>query len=384
MERTHGAVRGRLMQAIGMMVVLAAGDPIRDSDLNALDMFVTSVPRANEHRPPDWEKMRDLLLECMRTIRELRHKFHDRVADCLTGLRPHAGAPILTDSLLSEPIVFEFPPNGKKNGRPHLPSSRPFLIQSARMRDDVWRKIEYVAPKDDVPVLFLGETGTGKTEAAKVLVAKSPRKDKAYLHKNCAAIPEALLENELFGHEKGAYTGAATTEKGALEVADGGTLFLDEIGEMSPALQAKLLNVLQHGAEYTPIGSHEPKQCNVRFIFATHQDLRKLIEAGKFREDLFHRINRFPVRMPSLHERADMPHLTLAVLHRLSPEAVIHESCGKLLLASRLNGNIRELEGLLEKALFLADMEKKPDNRLELTREVMLRVLQEEGVQFAA
>src|ERR1700741_3297906 len=170
------------------------------------------------------------------------------------------------------------------------------------------RLIRQVAPYDST-VLILGESGTGKDIGARAIHALSPRRQRPFVAVNCGAIPAELLESELFGHEKGSFTGAITTRKGRFEIAEGGTLFLDEIGDMSLPMQVKLLRVLQERA-FERVGNHAPIRCNVRIIAATHRNLEDSISRGAFREDLFYRLNVFPIEMPALRTRIeDLPML---------------------------------------------------------------------------
>jgi Nif-specific regulatory protein len=214
-----------------------------------------------------------------------------------------------------------------------------------------------VAPHD-TPVLILGESGTGKELVARALHAQSPRASRPFVAINCAALTETLLESELFGHEKGSFTGAVAQKKGKLEVADGGTVFLDEAGEMAPSLQAKLLRVLQQ-REFERVGGTKTLKLDVRLIAATNRDLAAEVRSGAFREDLYHRLNVVAIRVPPLRERAaDIPPLARHFLERaaarcsrrvagLSPEA---ERC---LLSYSWPGNIRELENAIERAVVL-------------------------------
>ena len=165
------------------------------------------------------------------------------------------------------------------------------------------RLIGQVAPYDST-VLILGESGTGKEIAARAIHAASPRRQRPFVAVNCGAIPAELLESELFGHEKGSFTGAITTRKGRFEIAEGGTLFLDEIGDMSLPMQVKLLRVLQERV-YERVGSNVSSQCDVRIIAATHRNLEESIVRGNFRGDLFYRLNVFPIEMPTLATRID-------------------------------------------------------------------------------
>jgi sigma-54 specific flagellar transcriptional regulator A len=202
-------------------------------------------------------------------------------------------------------------------------------------------------------VLILGESGTGKEVAARAIHDLSPRRQRPFIAVNCGAIPADLLESELFGHEKGAFTGAVTARKGRFEIAEGGTLFLDEIGDMSPTMQVKLLRVLQE-REFERVGNHVPIRCNVRIIAATHRNLEQAIECGAFREDLFHRINVFPLEMPALRARIE----DLPLLVRDFSAHNIAEGRGHVQLAPRAlealarhrwPGNVRELANLIER-----------------------------------
>ena len=178
------------------------------------------------------------------------------------------------------------------------------------------RLIGQVAPYDST-VLILGESGTGKEIAARAIHASSPRRQRPFVAVNCGAIPAELLESELFGHEKGSFTGAITSRKGRFEIAEGGTLFLDEIGDMSLPMQVKLLRVLQERI-YERVGSNSSAECDVRIIAATHRNLEESIVRGNFRGDLFYRLNVFPIEMPALSERLeDLPAAAIAYVRRV-------------------------------------------------------------------
>jgi two-component system, NtrC family, response regulator PilR len=205
-------------------------------------------------------------------------------------------------------------------------------------------------------VLVTGETGTGKELAARALHHNSPRRANRFVALNCSAIPETLLEAELFGHVRGAFTGAVGNRQGRLEQAHRGTLFLDEVGTMSPALQAKLLRVLQE-REFERVGDSHTVKIDVRVIAATHSDLMKMVAEGTFREDLFYRLNVIPIRMPSLRERReDIPLLVQHFLDRLSAEAgrppvTVSQDVMRRLMAHPWPGNVRQLENAVERAL---------------------------------
>ncbi|ADD69332.1 putative two component, sigma54 specific, transcriptional regulator, Fis family [Denitrovibrio acetiphilus DSM 12809] len=205
---------------------------------------------------------------------------------------------------------------------------------------------------NSIPVLILGETGTGKDMVGKAIHKFSNRSDKPYVAINCSSIPRDLLEAELFGYKKGAFTGAASDHMGKVELADNGILFLDEIGDMHPDLQAKLLRLLQEGSFY-PVGGNELKTVNVRFIAATHQNIQQLVKRKEFREDLFFRLSGYTINIPPLRERID--DIEPLVIHFIQKyaEKPIHiapESIEKL-QQYRYPGNVRELENIMRRAL---------------------------------
>jgi len=224
----------------------------------------------------------------------------------------------------------------------------------ARLRET----IELAAPTN-ATVLVVGESGTGKELVARAVHQRSPRRDQPFVQVNCAAIPEELIESELFGHEKGSFTGAVRKQTGKFVAADGGTIFLDEVGDMSARTQAKVLRVLESG-DVEPVGADKVVRVNVRVVAATNRDLEEEIRQGRFREDLFYRLNVVPIRTPPLRERID--DLPLLVEHfarrfceannyrprRFSPEAI------DLLRSQPWKGNVRELRNLVERLLILS------------------------------
>ena len=210
-------------------------------------------------------------------------------------------------------------------------------------------------------VLVAGETGTGKELVARAIHDGSPRRSQRFLAINCSAIPETLLEAELFGHVRGAFTGAVANRPGRIEQANRGTLFLDEVGTMSPALQSKLLRVLQ-SREFERVGDSQTVKVDVRVIAATNADLRRMVDEGTFREDLYYRLNVIPVRVPALRERrADVPLLAQHFLDRLAREATpargrvtVAQDAQQALMAFEWPGNVRQLENVMERTFALS------------------------------
>jgi transcriptional regulator with PAS, ATPase and Fis domain len=232
----------------------------------------------------------------------------------------------------------------------------PLVGNSPKMRQ-IHSLINKVADSNST-ILITGESGTGKELAARAIHELSPRRDQPFVPVNCGAIPEELLESELFGHVRGAFTGAVNSRQGRFQLANGGTLFLDEIGEMSPKLQVKLLRVLQE-RQFEPVGSDRAVQVDVRVVAATNRDLHVAVREGKFREDLFYRLNVLPVHLSALREREG--DITLLVKHflalhglrkakrvaRVEPEAMV------ALEKYRWPGNVREVENLVERLIVL-------------------------------
>ncbi|MHC4079005.1 MAG: sigma-54-dependent transcriptional regulator [Planctomycetota bacterium] len=232
------------------------------------------------------------------------------------------------------------------------------IIGSSRQMQEVYNLIERVAPTHST-VLIRGESGTGKELIARAIHFNSLRRSERFVAVDCGALSETILESEMFGHVKGAFTGAVTSRKGFFETADGGTLFLDEVGNISLAVQTRLLRVLQE-REFKPVGASEIVKTDIRLIAATNKDLEKLVAKGEFREELYYRLNIVPIVVPPLRERQeDVPELAMHFLkkHRSgtgSQAAMIDQAAMDLLMQYSWPGNVRELENAVQRAMVLA------------------------------
>ncbi len=235
------------------------------------------------------------------------------------------------------------------------------IVGQSRQMKEVFAKIQRAAPVDST-VLILGESGTGKELVAQALHHNSPRKKGPFVAVNCAAVPATLVESELFGHVRGAFTGATDRRIGRFEQADGGTLFIDEVGEFELGLQAKLLRVLE-SLTLTPVGGHEDKRVNVRVLAATSRDIARMLRESKFREDLFYRLNVVTIQLPALRERPDdIPILVEHFIKEIAeqkqtPPKRIDPAVMRRFLAYRWPGNVRELRNTLESMMVLAEGE---------------------------
>jgi DNA-binding NtrC family response regulator len=225
------------------------------------------------------------------------------------------------------------------------------IVGQSPAMQEVFRLIERAGPTDK-SILIQGESGTGKELVAKALQRASARAERPMVTINCAALPEALLESELFGHEKGSFTGAVATKQGLFEVADGGTLFIDEIGELAGPLQAKLLRVLEDGS-MRRVGSLKERRVDVRLLAASNRDMAKEVAEGRFREDLYYRINVMSLEVPPLRQReGDVP---LLVKHFLGEDWTVDPDAMQAISAYRWPGNVRQLANALERAQIMAD-----------------------------
>ena len=259
---------------------------------------------------------------------------------------------------------------------PAAPAAQSFgeFVGTSRHMREVYELLQRAAPSN-ATVLLRGESGTGKELAARALHASSPRRDRPFVRIHCGALPDALLESELFGYEKGAFTGAVARKPGRIELADGGTAFLDEIGDITPAMQVKLLRVLQDKS-FERLGGNETVKVDVRFVAATHRPLEELVATGEFREDLFYRLNVVPVWLPPLRARPeDIPVLVQHFLKDRGasngrPDMRLQDDALALLSAEPWKGNVRQLENFVERLVVLSPSSEitADDVRRELQR----------------
>ena len=264
--------------------------------------------------------------------------------------------PVEIDDLFA--LVRSTVAGGEKGGAFEVPGGPVIVGRHPRMRAAL-RLLEKVAPTEST-VLLTGESGTGKELFARALHALSSRPDGPFVAVNCAAIPEGLLESELFGHEKGAFTGAHRRRRGRFEQASGGTLLLDEVGELTPAVQGKVLRVLEE-RRFERVGGADTLTTDARLVAATNRDLEAMVGAGDFRSDLFYRLDVFPIELPPLRDRpSDLPALAQHLLERLAERhggvpLRLEDDAAELLAAQEWPGNVRQLANLLERAVILSE-----------------------------
>ena len=265
-----------------------------------------------------------------------------------------APTPALLDAMLVQLIAARPSPPG-----PSWRRKSDMIMGSSRQAQQLFHSLDQLAPAQ-TPVLISGESGVGKELVARALHFSGPRAAHPFIAINCAAIPEQLFESELFGHQRGAFTGAIAAHVGAIEAAHDGTLFLDEIGELPPSMQTKLLRVLET-SEVQRVGSTELKKVNFRLVSATNRDLEQEVSAGRFREDLFYRIHVYPLHVSPLRERPeDIPaivthHLSAIARRENRPSLRLTAGALERLLAYRWPGNVRELVNILERAVVMAN-----------------------------
>ena len=360
------SVSPRELKSWGESTITANGKNIFNGyDFKKLRMENRWIATLSDH----FNQQSALLTEIIFKEESFQFMFFNEVADRYTKV--HTG--VINQfqkslQLIIEKIIYGKEPIVPQVAAPSLPVSKLSLplpepdfngiIGSSPLLKNVFSKIELVAP-DDTSVLILGESGTGKEKIAQTIHQLSPRKNKPMVTVNCAALPLTLIESELFGHERGAFTGANDKRIGKFEQADGGTIFLDEIGELPLEAQVKLLRVLQE-KEIERLGGSYIKKINVRIITATNRNLEKEVAEGRFRLDLYYRLNVFPIELPALRQRKeDIPALTYHFLAKYNkkaskPVSGIAAAALEKLQSYDWPGNIRELEHLVERSMLLA------------------------------
>ena len=278
----------------------------------------------------------------------------------LAVIAPELSAPerSLVELMLREAVLDVAAALADQRGRPQPPGRRTSyhgIFGAASAMQELYELLDRIAPSEST-VLIQGENGTGKELVARAIHQASPRRDRKFVVTNCSAFNDNLLDSELFGHRRGAFTGAVTDKPGLFEVADNGTFFLDEIGDMSPALQVKVLRVLQEGT-FTRVGDTETRKVDVRIIAATNRDLTGMVARGQFREDLFYRIHVLTVALPPLRDRReDIPLLieTFLSRHRRTRPKRLAPACASQMYDYPWPGNVRELENEVERLVVLA------------------------------
>ena len=298
-----------------------------------------------------------LIMTSYATVRSAVEAMQQGAADYIAKPFDHDELVLIIDKLLRQALL------SRQNAALRSDLARSYAVDGIVGRSPgmqtVFDRLRRVSPLSST-VLILGESGTGKELVARALHAQSPRRDSPFVPVNCASVPSALLETELFGHERGAFTGATNARAGMFEAADGGTLFLDEIGELPGSAQASLLRVLQE-SEVRRVGANRARKVDVRLVAATHRDLPQEIREGRFREDLYFRLRVLEIALPPLRERReDLAELSVFLLdkacRRLNrPAHTFSEGALEAIAAHRWPGNVRELENAIERAVILSD-----------------------------
>ena len=357
---------GYLVRATGNAATL--WDWINDGEG---DLVITDVIMPDENGLDLIPRIRNIRPELRIIVMSAQNTLLTAVKATERGAFEYLAKPFDIDRLVS--IVrrgLESPQSENNISIVNSEETLPLIGRSPAMQD-IYRTLARLM-SSDLSVIITGESGTGKELVARALHDYGKRKERPFVAVNMAAIPKELIESELFGHEKGAFTGAQARNIGRFEQAEGGTLLLDEIGDMPSDAQTRLLRVLQEG-EFTTVGGNTPIKSNVRIVAATHQDLQYLIRIGSFREDLYFRLNVVPIRIPPLRERTeDIPELVQSFLARASEEGlpwkIIDKDAMKCLKSHPWTGNVRELENLIKRlaALYSHEVITKEDINAEL------------------
>ena len=351
------------------LAVSSATDPeqaLAMADQQYFDLVFLAERLGNKSTGPFLERLVEAFPETVVTVLSEQPSAAAAVEALHRGASNYLAAPAQDEDLLAAvEAALELRRQRRQGARRRRRSAQSYdvenLVGNSRAMQEVFRLIHKVAPTDST-VLILGESGTGKELVARAIHHQSPRGEAPLVTVNCGAIPSELLESELFGHEKGAFTGAVRTRVGRFELAQGGTIFLDEIGDMPPLLQVKILRVLQEHA-FERVGGTRTIEVDLRVLAATNQDLASRVEAGEFRDDLYYRLNVVPIEVPPLRERkSDIPLLCDFFLDRLSQQKGLeHKDLSpevrERLLRYTWPGNVRELENLLERLVVLAEGE---------------------------
>ncbi len=364
-EQVSDSIIGKVVETKEPLIV---SDALQDSEFNS-SQSVVNLNLSSVMCVPLLERGRLLGLIYVGN-ENIAHLFERRHLDLLTIFASQASL-IVANAIMVRSLQLDKELLSEKLSEMRFGS----IIGACDPMKEIYRTVEKVAPTT-VNVLVTGETGTGKELIAHEIHQRSPRADEPFVTINCGAIPESLLESELFGHVKGAFTGAEKTREGKFQAADGGTIFLDEIGEMPVNLQVKLLRVLQEHT-VTKVGATQPEKVDIRVVAATNKDLDKAVKEGEFREDLFYRLNVVMLKLPPLRDRGnDVVLIAKYLLHELSEElGVPHKELSKEAIQALRKyawpGNIRQLQNRLKKATVLADGSMLTPEDLDLPPEVL-------------